>query len=189
MSATAAPLITHWHFNVADYHRMGEIGILGEDDRVELIEGEIVAMPPIGSPHGGRVNRLNRLLSSAVGDRAVVAPQNPIVLSERSEPEPALALLRPRSDFYTASHPRAADALLVIEVSESSLDYDLQVKVPLYARYGIPEVWVVDIQDRQVLRFARPEGGRYLEQPPIDLEVPTPLPGLPNCSVMLASLF
>lgn len=189
MPATAAPPIPHWQFTVADYHRMGAAGILGENDRVELIEGEIVAMSPIGSPHGGRVNRLNRILIAAVGDRAVVSPQNPLILGEHSEPEPDLALLRPRPDFYTASHPQAADALLLIEVADTSLDYDLQVKVPLYARHGIPEVWVVDIGHRRVLRFSRPEAGQYREQGPLDLSVPTALPGLPDCSVVLASLF
>jgi Uma2 family endonuclease len=191
MSANLATLIDRWHFTVADYHRMGETGILGAGDRVELIEGEIVAMPPIGSPHGGRVNRLNRLLSAALGDRAVLSPQNPIVLGEHSEPEPDLAVLRPRADFYTESHPQAADALLLIEVADSSIAYDLQVKVPLYARHGIPEVWVVDIPDRRVFRFSRlsREAGRYLDQSTLDLKAATPIPGLSDCSVVLAGLF
>jgi len=189
MSAVLSQPIDHWHFTVADYHRMGEVGILREDDRVELIEGEIVAMPPIGSSHGGRVNRLNRLLGAAVGDRAVLSPQNPIVLGERSESEPDLAILRARPDFYTASHPRAEDAHLLVEVAESSLDYDLQVKVPLYAWYGIPEVWVVDIPHQQVLRFRRPEAGRYQERGTLDLGAQTPIPGLSDCSVVLCGLF
>lgn len=125
---------------VADYHRMGETGILGEDERVELIDGEIFEMPLIGSPHGGRINQLNRLLTKAVGESAIVSIQNPFVLDDRSEPEPDLALPRPRTDFYTASHPCASDVLLLIEVTDSSLQIDRDIKVPLYARHGIPEV-------------------------------------------------
>ncbi|HYN77256.1 MAG TPA: Uma2 family endonuclease [Lamprocystis sp. (in: g-proteobacteria)] len=189
MSATARAQTRHWRFTVDDYQRMGETGILHEDDRVELIEGEIVAMPPIGSPHGGRVKHLNRILARAVGDHAIVAVQDPVVLRPRSEPEPDIALLRPRPDFYADAHPVAADILLLIEVADSSLQYDLNVKVPLYARQGIPEVWVVDIAHRQVLRFSQPAGGAYREQGPINLKDPIDLPGLPGCTVQLAALF
>lgn len=189
-SATAETLVHHWPFTVADYHRMGEAGILGEDDRVELIEGGIVAMPPIGSPHGGRVNRLTQVLCAAVGVRALVSPQNPVALGAHSEPEPDLALLRPRPDFYTDSHPQATDVLLLIEVAESSLNYDLRVKVPLYARHAIPEVWVVDVAHRKVLRFSRPERGAYRDQGPIDLKSPVLLPGLAeDTRVDLSALF
>ncbi len=189
MSATAHARIHYWRFTVDDYQRMGETGILHEDDRVELIEGEIVALPPIGSPHGGRVKHLNRILAGAVGEYAIIAVQDPVVLGIRSEPEPDIAILRPRPDFYTDAHPMAADVLLLIEVADSSLQYDLNVKVPLYARHGIPEVWVVDIAHRQVLRFSRPANGTYLEQGPINLKAPIALPGLPGCAVQLAALF
>ena len=176
-------------FTVADFHRMGEAGILGEDERLELIEGEIVEMTPIGSPHGGRIKRLNRLLTRAVGEQAIVAVQDPVVLGEHSEPEPDLALLRPRADFYTDSHPQASDVLLLIEVADSSFQTDRDIKVPLYARHGIPEVWIVAIGERQVLRFALPDQGAYQVQETIDLSQPTPLPGLPYCTLDLASLF
>ena len=181
--------LRHRCFSVADFHRMGEAGILGEDERLELIEGEIIEMTPIGSPHGGRVNQLNRLLTQAVGERAVVAIQNPVVLGEHSEPEPDLALLRPRADFYTSSHPQAADVLLLIEVADSSLASDRDIKVPLYARHGIPEAWIVAIGERRVLRFARPDQGAYQVRETIDLSRPTPLPGLPHCTLDLAPLF
>lgn len=177
------------HFTVADYHRMGEAGILGEDERVELIEGEIIEMTPIGSPHGGRVNQLNRCLTQAVGESAVVAVQNPVLLGEHSEPEPDLALLRPRADFYTDSHPRASDVLLLIEVADSSLQTDRDIKVPLYARHGIPEVWIVAIGERQVLRFAEPVQGAYQVRETLDLSCPTPVPGLSHCTLDLAGLF
>jgi len=189
MVANIQPPLQRRRFSVADYHRMGETGILGEDERLELIDGEIFEMTPIGSPHGGRVNQLNRILTQAVGASAVVAVQNPLVLDQRSEPEPDLALLRPRADFYTDSHPRAADVLLLIEVADSSLQTDLNLKVPLYARHGIPEVWVVAIPDRQIQRFAHPEQGVYRTRETLELRQPSPLPGLPDCSVDLAALF
>lgn len=182
------PLKRH-SFNITDFHRLGEAGILSEDDRLELIDGEIFDMPPIGSPHGGRVNQLNRLLIQAVGEHAIVSVQNPIILDDHSEPEPDLALLRPRPDFYTDSHPRAPDVLLLIEVADSTLQTDRDIKVPLYARHGIPEVWIVAIPDRRILRFAHPQQGVYQTLETLDLRQPTPLQGLPDCSVTLAALF
>ena len=176
-------------FTVTDFHRMGEVGILSEDDRLELIDGEIFDMPPIGSQHGGRVKHLNRLLSKAVGESAIVSVQNPIILGDHSEPEPDLALLRPRPDFYTNSHPRAPDVLLLIEVADSTLQTDRDIKVPLYARHDIPEVWIVDIRNRQILRFAHPKQGVYQTLETLDLRQPPALPGLPDCSVALAALF
>ena len=189
MTTTDQVPLKHRCFTVADFHRMGEAGILGEDERLELIEGEIIEMTPIGSPHGGRVNQLNRLLTQAVGELAVVAVQNPVVLSEHSEPEPDLALLRPRADFYTSSHPQASDVLLLIEVADSSLPTDRDIKVPLYARHGIPEVWIVAIGEHQVLRFALPDQGAYQVRETIDLSRPTSVPGLPHCTLDLAPLF
>jgi Uma2 family endonuclease len=118
-----------------------------------------------------------------------VAPQNPIVLGHRSEPEPGLALLRPRPDFYADSHPRVRDLLLLIEVAETILSYDLDVKVPLYASHQVPEVWVVDIPHRQVLRFSEPRASRYHQRGPIDLSAPVALPGLAGCTVDLSALF
>jgi len=189
MAATYDDPTRRHRFSVADYHRMGETGILGEDDRVELLDGEIVEMTPIGSPHGGRVKRLNYLLTRAVGEHAIVAAQDPVVLDERSEPEPDIALLRPRADFYTDSHPRPEDVLLLIEVADLSLEKDRRVKVPLYARHGIPETWIADTVHRCVRRFAEPEDGTYHKQEELDLSRPTPLPGLPGYAVDLSGLF
>lgn len=189
MTAVLQEPVQRKRFSVADYHRMGEVGLLGEDDRVELIEGEIIEMTPIGSSHGGRVKQLNRLLTEAVGERAVIAVQDPVVLGERSEPEPDLALLRPRADFYTDAHPQAPDVWLLIEVADSSLAFDRDIKVPLYARHGIPEVWLVDIEHGQVLRFAAPRDGVYSVREVIDLSRPTPLPGLADRAIDLAGLF
>ena len=148
-------------FTVEEYHKLAEVGILGEDDRVELIEGEIVVNSPIGSRHAACVNRLTHLVTQRVGDRAIVSVQNPIRLSEHSEPQPDLALLKPRPDFYANEHPKPKDALLIVEVAETSLEYDREVKLPLYAGCGIPEVWLVDVTRRRVEIFKKPQGERY----------------------------
>jgi len=137
-------------FTVEDYHRMAQAGILSEDDRVELIDGEILKMTPIGSRHATCVRRLNRLFSMAAGARVIVDVQNPIRLGEHSEPQPDLALLRPRPDFYGSSHPGPQDVLLVVEVAETSATYDREVKLPLYARAGIPEVWLIDLSEERI---------------------------------------
>lgn len=148
-------------FTVAEYHRMGEVGILSEDDRVELIEGEIVKVSPIGSRHAACVARLNRTLVISLQHVVLVWTQNPVELDDYSEPEPDVALLKPRVDFYENAKPRPEDVLLVIEVSDSTLAYDRLVKVPLYARAGIPEAWVVNLAEERVETFADPSGGAY----------------------------
>jgi len=142
--------------SVDAYHRMGETGILGPADRVELIAGEIIDMSPIGVLHAAIVDVLLRHFSRLVGESAVIRCQNPLRLNDLSEPEPDIAILRPRADFYTTAHPGPADVLLVIEVADTSLAYDLGTKVPLYARHGIPEVWVVDAATRQTRVFRQP---------------------------------
>jgi Uma2 family endonuclease len=142
------PLLTR-PFTKNEYHRMIEAGILREDDRVELIEGNIIAMAPIGSRHVACVNRFNRLLNQALGDRAQVSVQNPVSLTRYSEPQPDIAVLRPREDFYSAALPGPEDILLIVEVADASAVADRQDKLPLYARAGIPEVWLVDwIEER-----------------------------------------
>ena len=145
---------------VAAFHRMGEAGILGPAERVELIDGEIIDMSPIGALHAAIVARLTMLFSRELGGTAVVWCQNPLRLDDVSEPEPDIVILRPRADFYATAHPGPADALLVIEVSDTSLAYDLDVKVPLYARHGIPEIWVIDAATRRTRVFRQPGGGR-----------------------------
>ncbi len=148
-------------FTVEEYHRMAEAGILSEDDRVELIEGELVAMSPIGSRHAACVKRLIRLLDRAVGDRAIVGAQDPIRLGARSEPQPDVTLLRYRPDFYASAHPGPEDVLLVVEVAETSADYDRTVKIPLYARYGIPEAWLVDLLEERIEIYRHPSPQGY----------------------------
>ena len=146
---------------VDDYYRMAEVGLLAHDARVELIQGEIIDMVPIGSRHAAVVNMLTEQLSLAAVGRAMVTVQRPIRLDQRSEPQPDLALVQRRADFYSAGHPRAADVLLVIEVSDSTLRYDREIKLPLYASHGIPEVWLIDINSKTLLRAQQPTSQGY----------------------------
>ncbi len=181
--------VERFRYTIADYHRMAEVGILKEDDRVELLEGEIAVMTPIGRRHAACVDRLTRILVMRCGDEAIVRVQNPVVLSEDSEPEPDLALLRPQDDFYASAHPRPLDIFLVVEVADSSIEYDRHTKLPLYGRYGIPNVWIVDLGKRTIDAFGKPTPLGYaerrtfsrgeslrLEQPDLNIEVSEILP-------------
>jgi Uma2 family endonuclease len=151
--------LTRRRFTVHDYHRMGEAGILHEDDRVELIEGEIVEMAAIGTRHFSCVNRLTRLLVRAVGDDAIVSVQNPVRLNENTEPQPDFAVLRTRD--YLKSLPGPEDLFFLIEVSDTTLAYDRNLKVPLYARAGVPEVWIVDLASETIERHTEPSSDGY----------------------------
>ncbi len=153
-------LARRW-FTVGEYNRMAETGILSEDDRVELIEGEIVEMSPIGSRHASCVNRLNTLLGRQVGQSFIVSVQNPIIASDYSEPEPDLAVLRWREDFYARELPHAADVVVVIEVADTSAEADRSVKLPLYARAGIPVGILIDLPKESVEVYSEPVNGEY----------------------------
>ena len=154
---------TRVRFSVDDYHRMLEVGILGEDDRVELIDGEIVSMSAVGCLHAGTVNRLNSFLVRTLGDRAVVAVQNPVQLSDDTEPEPDLAVLLPRDDFYSTAHPLPPDVLLLIEVGDSSFLADRRAKLPRYARAGIRESWLINLEASEIERHTNPDHSGYRE--------------------------
>ncbi len=157
------PLVTRHRITVTDYYRMAEVGLLAPDARVELIDGEVVDMAPIGSQHASVVARLAQQAMQLVGQRAVVWSQNPLRLDELTEPEPDLMLLAPRTDFYASAHPGPADVLLLIEVSHTSARYDREIKLPLYARHGVQEVWMVDLYAACVRFFRKPEGGQYTD--------------------------
>lgn len=167
-------------FTVEEYMRMAEVGILGEDDRVELLDGRIVEMMPIGEPHAACVRRLNNLLAERAGGRAIIDVQDPVYLDRWSLPQPDVTLLRPRPDFYT-SHPRPDDLLLVIEVADTSLRYDRDQKFPRYAAVGITEAWLVDLGGEriEVHREPGPDGYSriHIVTRGADLEVAA-LPGL-----------
>lgn len=142
---------------------MAAAGIFSEDDRVELIEGEIVEMNPIGSRHAACVGRLTKLLERIAGDVSIVWVQNPVQVNDYSEPLPDVALLRPRDDFYAQANPQAADVLLIIEVADSSVGYDRGIKLPLYAGAAIPEVWLVNLPDETIEIYRLPLGNSYQE--------------------------
>ena len=154
--------LTRRRFTVDEYQRMGEAGIIHEDERVELIDGEIVMMAAIGGRHVQTVNNANELFVVPLAGRAVVSVQNPVVLSERGEPQPDLVIFRRHPDLYVANRPpAAADALLVLEVADSSLAYDRDVKLPRYAAAGIPEVWIVDLHAHAIRIYRDPMGEGY----------------------------
>jgi Uma2 family endonuclease len=144
-----------------EYLRMGEAGVFAPEARLELIEGDIVEMAPIGSPHAGYVRRLERMFFERAAGRASLSGQSPVVISPRSVPQPDLALLHPREDDYIQSHPVSSEVFLVVEVADTTLAFDLRVKVPLYARCGIDEAWVVDVNDRVVHVFREPSEDGY----------------------------
>lgn len=156
--------IERYRFTVDEYDRLGEAGILGEDDPVELIEGELSVMTPIGRRHAACVDRLNRLLSQRVGDQAIVRVQSPVRLDDHTEPQPDMALLCPREDFYANAHPGPDDLLLVIEVADSSVGYDREVKLPLYARASVVEVWIVDLGRSAIEAHREPRTEGYAER-------------------------
>ncbi|MEM9919751.1 MAG: Uma2 family endonuclease [Bacteroidota bacterium] len=151
-------------FTVQEYHQLAEIGILKESDRVELLYGDIITMSPIKSAHAGMVNLLNRLLIRKLLDEAIVTCQNPIELDKYSQPEPDLAIVKVRADDYSSQHPGPEDVYLVIEVADSSLEKDRQVKGPLYAKAGIPEYWIINLSDRQIEIHREPKDGAYCFQ-------------------------
>ncbi len=148
-------------FTIDEYHRMIEAGILTENDRVELIEGDIVAMAPIGSLHAACVNKLTRLFTEIFGKEVIVAVQNPILIGEFSEPQPDIALLKPRADFYAERLPRPEDVRLLVEVADTSLAFDRKVKLPLYAKSGIRETWLANLEEQCVEVFTNPSRQGY----------------------------
>lgn len=168
---------------------MGEAGLFSEDDRIELVEGEIYEMSPVGERHAACVRKLNNLLARLLASEAVVDVQNPLHLSRFSLPQPDLVLLRPRGDFYAQGHPRSEDVLLLIEVADTSLDHDREVKVPLYARHGIVEVWLVDLEGRSVEVFTEPGVDGYGRRRVVSRQDSHLTPGRLDVRLPLADLF
>ena len=150
-----------WQFTVADFARMAEAGIFAEDDRVELIDGAVCVMSPIGPRHAAIVKRLNALISRQIVDKAIISVQDPIQLTDYTEPQPDIAVLRTREDFYAQALPMPTDVLLVVEVAETSLAYDREEKIPRYAQALIPEVWLIDVERETVTQYTHPDGIGY----------------------------
>lgn len=159
MSAT----LTRKQFTVDEYTRMRETGILTEDDRVELLDGEIYEMSPVGPLHVALVNKLNKLLGKQVGERGIISIQNPIRISVYGEPQPDIAILQPRADFYTEALATPDDILLLIEVADTTLEYDREHKLPLYAQAHIREVWIIDVHSQMIEQYTQPSQGIYTQ--------------------------
>lgn len=153
--------LTTRRFSVEEYHRMAEAGVFHPAERVELIEGEVVRMAAIGSRHADCVDRLTRLLVRGFGDAGTVRVQNPVRLDDHSEPEPDIAVVRLRPGGYADRHPEPADTLLIIEVADATLALDREVKVPLHARAGIPECWIVNLQEDRIEVYRTPSGHAF----------------------------
>ena len=174
---------------VSDYYRMAETGILSPEDRLELIEGQIIEMPPIGSEHAGRVNSLNRLLVTALENRGILSVQNAVRLSDILEPQPDFAVLRPRQDYYASHTPTAQDVLLLIEVADTSLNYDKGVKTRLYARHGVAEFWIVNVKNRTVTVHRNPIDAAYTSVVQASARDMLTIAALPGIEVRAGDIF
>jgi len=148
-------------FTVDEYHKMADAGILGEDDRVELLDGEIVEMPAIKVPHAACVDSLNMLFAQRIGDRGIVRIQSPIYIDDINEPQPDVILLKPGDYMNRRYHPGPDDILLVIEVAGTTLRTDRRDKMPRYARAGMQETWLVNLPKKMVEVYSNPEDGKY----------------------------
>lgn len=172
---------------VDDVLRMVEVGIIDEGARIELIEGELIDMAPIGAPHMGKVNRLTKLFVLAFGDDAIVSVQNSVKLSDITLPQPDFTILKAAPDEYQKRMPTVADVVLVVEVSDSTLRYDRRRKMPLYARHGIPEAWIVDVVNERILRFLEPRADGYGREDELHGRVHAQ--AVPHCAIDLGGLF
>lgn len=189
MGIAESPTVLRRHrLTVDEYHRMGRAGVFAPGARVELLEGEVIDMAPIGTRHASAAKRLIARLSSAAGGLAIVAAQDPLYLSDASELEPDLMLLRPRDDFYAHAHPRAADVLLLIEVSDTTVAYDRGVKLDQYAKHGVIEVWIVDLDNNVVRFFRNGDGERYTDVTASETPRATPIAALPGITIDLSGV-
>ena len=176
-------------FSVDEFHRMAEAGVFGEGDRLELLDGEIVCMTPIGSRHAGCVNRLTSLLTAAVGTDAVVSVQNPVVCGDRTELQPDLAILKPRADFYSRTHPRPPDVYAVIEVADSSIGYDQGVKMAAYATAGIEALLIIDLGAKKVAVYRTPAGGTFRQHDVLRADDRLQVPGAAATKMRVGDFF
>ena len=175
-------------FTVDEYYRMGETGIIGPEQRVELLDGEIIDMAPIGSFHGGTVNTLIRLLATAAKGRWLVVVQNPVRLGPRSEPQPDFMLVKPSADDYKSRHPVPEDVFLLIEVAESSLAYDRNRKIPAYGRAGIREVWIINLLQETIEMFREPHSTGYTSVQKLGLRDTVSVQAFPDLRIDVGTL-
>ena len=153
--------VARYRFTVAEFLRMAEVGLLAEDDRVELVQGEIVELSPINVAHASTVSRLLAVLTRVLGQRVILSVQNPVQLDNESLPQPDIALLRPRDDFYSTHHPGPEDVFLLVEVSDTTLNYDRRTKSMLYGAAGIIEYWIVNLSEQRIEVYREPQSDGY----------------------------
>jgi Uma2 family endonuclease len=178
------------HFTIKEYYQLAESGIFNDKSRVELIKGEIIDMSPIGTHHSGwTMHLLNRIFLQLMPHEVYVDMQNPIRLQDDTEPEPDLTVLAPRELPYFEAHPTAKDVLLLIEVADSSLEYDRDTKIPIYAENGIPECWLFDVKKNELTIYRQPssKGYREIYHPRLDESIT--LSAMPDISIDLKTLF
>ena len=178
----------HRRITIDEYYDMARTGLIAPDARVELIEGEVVHVAPIGDRHGDAVEELDELLHRAVTGRARVRCQMPVRIGRYSQPEPDLVVMRPRVGRSDRGHPSAADVFLIVEVSDSTLRYDLDVKVPLYARHGVAEVWVVDLKHQTLHLHRSPDQGSYQYIASVTDGGPIAIPGVGSATIDLSEI-
>jgi Uma2 family endonuclease len=189
MSVVMDRVMPRHKITVDEYYRMAEEGLLAPDARVELIEGEIIPMPPIGTVHAARTTYITRQLFRALGEHVGIRTQNPMRLSEHTETEPDVVLTVAMEDEFLHRHPTPPDTLLVIEVSHSTLRYDKETKLPLYAKSGVPEVWIVNIPGQCIDVYRRPHGNRYELESRILSAQPLTMERLPGVEIDLSKVF
>ena len=174
--------------NLDEWRRLGEANIFPPDSRLELINGEILQMAPIGFNHSGHLNRINKLFARLTSDDVILSVQNPLQLGDLSEPEPNFMLLKPNADFYSSRHPNANDVLLLIEVADSSLSFDQNQKLRLYALHGIPEYWLLNLNDKYLEVYRKPNGEVYAEKNTLRTGDTITLSQLNEISIRLADI-
>jgi Uma2 family endonuclease len=181
--------VSRYSFSVEEYHKLADAGVLHEDSRVELIEGELIKMPPIGPPHASSTEILVESFILKLARRAIVRIQDPVWLNDHTEPEPDIVIARLQPERYRKSHPRPGDILQIVEIADSTLEYDRNVKMPLYAEHGIPEAWLLDVGAKQLEIYLDPSDTAYrrcLKPPPDAIVTPTLFP---DVQINLAELF
>ncbi|MEQ1637325.1 MAG: Uma2 family endonuclease [Methylococcales bacterium] len=187
MNSVIAPVRKHLT-DIHEWQRMGEANIFPPGTRIELIEGEILEMAPIGPPHSSHLKRINKLFTTLVQNTAITAVQDPLQLGDLSEPEPDFMLLRPVADFYYANHPTAKDVILLIEVAESSLAYDQNKKLRLYALHGVAEYWLLNVNDKCLEVYREPHGETYAQKSTLRSGDSVTLTQLPEITIQVSSI-
>ncbi len=189
METVIEPVIMRRRITVEEYEMMYEAGVFKPDERLELINGEILKVAPMNAPHSATVAALTELLIEKLARRATLYAQMPIVLNDDSEPEPDVAILKWKKDKYFSGKPSAQDVYAIIEVASTSLVYDRRVKLPLYARAGVPEVWIVKVQERELEMYRNPRGEAYSESRVLKPSDVVSLLAFPDVEILLSEVF